>query len=82
VKGDVLAHVGVVTATHDIVRYGGNAVVFWTGGYKLGQHRTGSVTVAANVVYFLRNQQVAESAVGISMGGGNRPQERDRQGGS
>jgi hypothetical protein len=31
VKSDVLAHVGVVTATHDVVRYGGNAVAFGTG---------------------------------------------------
>jgi hypothetical protein len=32
------------------------------------------------MVHLLWNEQVAEFAVGISTGGGNRPQERDGQG--
>jgi len=82
VKGDVLAHVGVVTATNDVVRNGANAVGLGTGPDNVGNRRTGSVTVGAHLVHFLWNEQVAEFAVGISMGCGNRRQERDGQGGS
>ena len=46
VKGDVLAHVGVVTATHDVVRHGANAVAALTGRDNVGNRRTGSVTVS------------------------------------
>ncbi len=75
VKGDVFAHVGVVTATHDVVRHGANAVAAVTGRDNVGNRRTGSVTVGAHLVHFLWNEQVAEFAVEIGVGCGSRPQE-------
>jgi hypothetical protein len=82
VKGDVLADVGVVTATDDVVRHRGNAIGVGTGRDNIGNHRAGGLTVGAHMVHFLWNEQVAEFAVGISVGCGNRPQERDGQCGS
>jgi hypothetical protein len=73
VKGDVLAHVGVVTATHDVVRHGAHAVAAVTGRDNVGNRRTGSVTVGAHMVHFLRNEQVAEFAIRVSMSRRNRP---------
>lgn len=66
-------HRRVVTATHDVVGHGGNAVAFLTGRDNIRDRRARSVTVGAHMVHFLWNEHVAEFAVGISVRRGNGP---------
>jgi hypothetical protein len=81
VNGDVLAHVGVIPATHYVVRHGAHAIAAVTGRDNVGNPRTGSVTVGAHMVHFLRNEQIAEFAILISMSCRSHPQKKDGHGG-